>query len=118
MTSNSFPKTERLHGQKDIAQLFDKGHSLFLYPFKLFFLKPNDQRTSRFLVTVPIRNFKKATHRNLIKRRVREAYRLNEFRQRVNIYDLGFVYIAKEIVPYTIISEKLNALLKRLENQK
>jgi len=33
----SLPKSERLHAEKSIKELFEKGSSFFLYPFKIVF---------------------------------------------------------------------------------
>ena len=78
------------------------------------------------LMSVPKYNFRKAVQRNLVRRRMKEAYRLN----RQCLYDslsgtgrqivVGITYTAKEIVPYELIEAKIILLLQRLmeENEK
>ncbi|MDH5379972.1 MAG: ribonuclease P protein component [Cyclobacteriaceae bacterium] len=115
MKSFTFQKNERLNGQKEIERLFKEGKSLFKYPFKVYFRTPNGLPHSRILISVSRRNFKNAVDRNLIKRRIREVYRQGEFKASAKNYDLACVYIAKEIVSYNFLAEKLNSILDRLE---
>jgi ribonuclease P protein component len=80
------------------------------------------------MVSVPKRNFKRAVKRNLLKRRIREAWRLNagilegtagdaatpSGRPR---YDLLFVYLGREIESYERIEATLTGLLRQLADQ-
>lgn len=104
----TFKKSERLNSKKVIEQLFDKkgretNQSVFLYPFRVSYVKKVDSNKSQvvsedlaeidskqlmtyylpltttqtqILISVSKRFFKHAVDRNLIKRRTREAYRL------------------------------------------
>ena len=78
MGTFSLPKSERLYKKKDIQELFDKGSSFYLYPFRIFVQKQSEQNIHQVLFSVSKKNFKKAVDRNRIKRRMREAYRLNK----------------------------------------
>jgi ribonuclease P protein component len=71
---------------------------------------------TRVLFSVSKRHFKKATDRNLLKRRIRESYRLNKNRLSTsgNSLHLGFIYSAKEIRDFHFIEEKLILGLERL----
>lgn len=120
---NKFPKKERLTSKKLIKELFSKGSSFFLYPFKTFYLKNlPDVQGGQVLITIPKKNFKNAVKRNLIKRRFKEAYRLNkqiiQNNQKAASFLVGFVYISKEILPYSEIESKLKIILKRLNENK
>ena len=63
------------------------------------------------MVSVPKRHFKRAVKRNLLKRRMREAYRLNKELAGPGGRDMLFVYNSPEIVPYADICEELKSLL-------
>jgi ribonuclease P protein component len=115
----SFEKTERLHSRKLIQELFEKGSSFYLHPFKIVFLKNPDQGYphTQVLVTVPIKNFGKATDRNKIKRRIREGYRLNKKNLTTKKWLIAYIYLAKEILPSAIIHQKISESLGSLNNR-
>ncbi len=73
----TFKKSERLSSKKDIQELFNNGSSFYLYPFKVITLPADTSKLHQVLFSVPKRLFKRAVDRNLLKRRMREAYRLN-----------------------------------------
>src|SRR6056297_1791760 len=79
---SSFKKNERLSGQKEISLLMKKGNVFHRHPFRIQWLVfPNDSGYSfqmKAAFSVPRRKFKKAVKRNTIKRRMKEAYRLNK----------------------------------------
>jgi ribonuclease P protein component len=116
-----FPKYERLSSKKIIQELFEKGSSLYLYPFRLLYLQTETSaRLPQILFTVPKRHFKKAVVRNLLRRRIREAYRLNKTAiflhspKKIPAF-IAIIYIAKEEIPFDIIEKKLILALNRLE---
>jgi ribonuclease P protein component len=77
----SFTKGERLCSVRAIGDLFSGGRSISLPPLRIIYrVMPEDQSMEpvRVLISVPKRYFKKAVDRNLIKRRIREAYRQNK----------------------------------------
>lgn len=113
-------KAERLSKEKLIKELFDKGSSFYLYPFKILYLANPDKRDEavhQLLITVSSRQFKRAVDRNLIKRRIREAYRL----QKEIIRDLpqkgifSIIYTAKEILPFAEIRSKIFLVLEKIK---
>ena len=114
-----FTKQERLHKEKLIEELFSKGSSFYLFPFRVHFM-PNPDAIylhNQVLISVSKRNFKKATDRNLIKRRVREAFRLNKFAiaapQKLLI---AYIYTAKEILTFAQIQERLVKTFNRFDH--
>jgi ribonuclease P protein component len=118
--SETFPKTERLSSQRIIEELFSKGSSVYLYPFRLIILGENAEKKDfpQILITVPKKNFKKAVDRNRIRRQIREAYRKNKsaiFSEKNVIMPLylALVYSAKEKIEYKELEKKLILIFLR-----
>lgn len=101
-----------------IEQLFSEGKYISAYPLRLVYLKTDfNDDTVRFKtgVSVSKRNFKKAVDRNLIKRLLREAYRLNKAEHFNNIlspYALMILYIGRDQIDFNTVSIKMNQLLE------
>ena len=74
---HSFPKSERISGVKDVAALLAGGKWCRSELLKACYMR-NGLEHSRVVVAVPKRLFKRAVKRNLLKRRIREAYRLQK----------------------------------------
>jgi ribonuclease P protein component len=111
-----FPKAEKLTGKKKIEELFKDGSSFFLHPFLIKYV-PVADAPHRILITVPKKKHKRAVDRNLLKRRIREAYRLNKallYHEPVQYFHVGIIYQDENILSYSEIEEKLLILLKRL----
>jgi len=112
----TFKKEERISKEKIIQELFEKGSSFYLYPFKVFFLPNPDAAfpVHQILISVSKKNFKRAVDRNLIKRRIREAYRLNKnMLADRNKMLIAYIYSVKEILPSVQIHERLIKTFKR-----
>lgn len=113
-----FSKKEKLTGKKRIEGLFKEGSSFYLNAFQIRHLStPSEDQFHKILISVPKKNFKRAVDRNLLKRRIREAYRLNK-----HLIDdceplyIGFVYISKQILTFHEIQDQLIKALGRLKN--
>lgn len=117
----SFKKPERLHKRDDIELLFKDGQKFFLGPFRVTHLENSSGEAGiKVMIGVPKRNFKKAVDRNLIKRRIREAYRLNrnELKDKLDKKSIHvFIYYqANEKLPFVEIEAKIKLILLRLES--
>lgn len=73
------------------------------------------------LISVPKRKISKASDRNLVKRRIREAYRLQKkdllepfFVQGNHPVNFAIQYLPNELLEYSIISEKMAGVLHKL----
>lgn len=114
----TFPKSERLTGKKNIEELFNHGSSFYIHPIVLKYQLDENNLHHRVLFAVSKKSIKKAVERNLIKRRLKEAYRLNKYSlsaRNNSFYNLAFIYTDLNILPYQEIENKLYELLKRLE---
>jgi len=112
-------KEERLSGKKSIELLFQRGKSIGEYPLKVIFLQLKDppKGPNRVMFSVPRKNFKKSTERNLLKRRMREAYRKNKHRmvnESAQNLLIAYIYIGTAIADYHRIEESAIDVLNRL----
>lgn len=119
IVKNTFPKEERLHSKKIIQELFQRGSFFYSYPFKVIFLPVPEAKVHQVLISVSKRKFKNAVDRNLIKRRIREAYRLNKHilysgQEGQPSLSIAYIYTGKEIPAYQFVEAKLSKALKRL----
>lgn len=121
IVSNRFPKSLRLHLKRDIDELFKSGLSIkvssMIGVYKLFGNQPG---VIKMAVSVPKKRVKLATDRNLIKRRIKEAYRLNSqpFRAyfeplSINVHII-FIYTGKVSPDYASLESKIILILQRL----
>lgn len=115
----SLPSAERLKSKKEIEELFKKSSSFFVKPILLKFVVLPGESPHKILVVVPKKNFKKATDRNLLKRRIREAYRQNKqiLPQGQQHLHLAFLYLHKDILTFHQIQQKLITLMERLQQK-
>lgn len=112
-----FPSDEKLKSKILIDELFKKGSSFFIYPFKCWYIKSGSPQAKPLLLTgAPKKSFKKAVDRNYIKRCIREAYRLHHRPQALDYakgHCIGIVYVGKEKLRYKDIEKKLNVVFNR-----
>lgn len=115
----SFSKKERLSSKKDIEELFKRGSSFYLSAFQIRYSPAHTAANGhQVLISVPKRNFKKAVDRNLLKRRIREAYRLNKHLiKECQPHFIGFLYISKEILTFFEIQDQLIQVLGRFKKK-
>ncbi|MCS7078157.1 MAG: ribonuclease P protein component [Bacteroidia bacterium] len=123
MKKHSFEKIERIRLKKDIERLYQKGNSIFVYPLKVRYVTVEAEEDSpiaaQVLITVSKKNFKKAVHRNRIKRLIREGYRLNKHLLsplQGEIIHIHFHYISKKLLDFTTIENGIKELLKQINN--
>ena len=121
----TFPKQERLSWKRHIDLLFAHGRSFVAFPLRVIYLPVEEDALSArasVLISVPKKKFKRAIKRNLIKRRMREAYRIHKqelFDALANNQQrmlVAFLYLDKEILPFSEIEKAMQKALDILRN--
>jgi len=121
----TFTKEERLCNKKLIEGLYHNGSSFLCYPFRVsWMLTDNGTQPAQVVFGVAKKRYKKAVDRNLIKRRMREAYRLHKQQFLYNYLSendkklaLSVNYIGTEIVDYAFMEKKMLKLFTQLVEQ-
>lgn len=121
-TGNTFTKEERLCSKTVLDHLFAEGSSVFEFPFKFIYLPSQAEGAYpvQVVFSVPKRSFKRAVKRNLLKRRMREAYRLNKqllyqpLQAKGQHLSLMVIYIDKEVKDYSLIEKGMIKGMKKL----
>ena len=123
MSSHTFGKKEKLCSKLMMDKLFRSGGSFKEFPFRVIHIPVQEMDvTAKVLITVPKKRFRKAVHRNKIKRQIREAYRLNKndllenWRQQGKYFALAFVYIGNRIPVHSELNETMQRVLHRLKS--
>lgn len=117
-----FRKDEHLCLRNDINEVVAEGKRISAFPLVANYIIKTDDNGSkpRIAISVAKRNFKKAVDRNLLKRRIREAYRVhkstfvalaNEHKKLINFI---VIYVPKEKLQYAEIEKGIVKLLAKL----
>jgi len=115
-----FGKEERLCSKKVIDKLFADGESIVVYPLKIIFLKSSVPLKSpvQAAFTVGKRNFRLAVHRNLIKRKIKEAFRLNKHILYEALHDVHVavfvIFIGKSIPNFKQVEDAMKLGIENL----
>lgn len=113
----TFGKEEKLKKQKDIQDLFQEGENLVVYPLALRYLTGvHGGGLNRAAFSVSKKKFKLAVHRNLLKRRIREAYRLNKNQLQLRDSNFLFIYMSNSELDFAQIEKAMLQLIARLNN--
>ena len=131
-----FPKEKRLHHRSLVEGLFRNGKSFYEFPFRITWrtLSSEDLEKNfrnqvpegigklQMMVTVPKKKRRNAVDRVLMRRRIREAYRLNSYPLQqlidnspmVSTMSLALVYVHDKNLPYNFVEEKMMVLLSKM----
>lgn len=135
MVGQRLYKIEKLRSEIAIGQLFDRSNpaaqSVMAYPLRAVWTvnlsrlaaMETSSETSRrkvapcpqFLVSIPKKKLRHAVDRVRMRRRVREAYRLNRHLIPKDIpLDIAFIYVATEVLPYAEVLKGVTRILTRI----
>lgn len=119
-----FLRGERLKSRKVIGRMFREGKGFSHFPFRMLWCDLDGLHDivspALFTQSIPRKRFRHAVDRNLLRRRIREAYRLqkNKFYAGFTGYPPGqiavlVIYTATEILPYATIAPAMEKMLER-----
>lgn len=148
MSDRTLPRTERLRSHGAVARLFENGQSGFIFPFRyVWYAEADTEFSAEVLFNVPKRFHKRANRRNLLRRRTKEAYRLQKgllcgaagpvecaaapavertegagsgdaAAPRPQVnLDLALIYASKEMLPYKTIEHAVRRILATVAAQ-
>lgn len=131
-----FPKEDKLHHRSLVEGLFRMGHSFYDFPFRVTWRILSEEELQKnfrhhvpagigklqLMITVPKKKRKLAVDRVLMRRRIREAFRLNrinlkekvENNSEIRTMSMSLIYIHDKNLPYVVVEEKLKGLLGKL----
>lgn len=114
-------KKEKLCGEIAIARLFchtdPDCRSAIAYPLLARWRVNTGRKVTcpRFLISVPKKRLRHAVDRVQMRRRIREAYRLNRHLIPADLpVDIAFTFIGKGVITYTPILKAMTRLLSRI----
>tara|TARA_Y100000768_G_scaffold139672_1_gene104039 strand:- start:1065 stop:1442 length:378 start_codon:yes stop_codon:yes gene_type:complete len=112
----SFSKGERLKNKKIIDHIFKSGKKLSLFPFDFRYLRKENDSINEVLISVSKSKINSSVKRNLLKRRIRESYRLNKSLINGHGYYMAFIYSTSKILSYKQIEISVISLFNTLNN--
>jgi len=119
---NSLNRSSILRLKSEIQSLFSDGRREYMGILKVIWTidKVENDQGVKIFVAVPKKNIRKAVKRNLLKRRIKEALRLNlndlkELSKENNLYiKIGVVYSKNYIEEYNKIEQKIVLSLQKI----
>lgn len=120
---NGFAKNERLCRKSVIEKLYAEGSSVAAFPLRAVYLKiPSEEGnpSASVLIAVSKKRFKHAVDRNLEKRHMREAYRLNKhpfleaLEKSGTSMAVAILYLDKKHHAFAHIQAKMKKLLQAI----
>jgi len=115
--AHTLPKEERLCGKTTVSALISDGKWGATEHLRFCWAAGRDTGRNRLMVSVPKKFFKRAVRRNLLKRRMREAYRLQKERLAATGIDLMLAYSNAEVADFQVIYTEVGEILDRINTK-
>lgn len=126
MTGQRLYKKEKLCSKTAIDMLFspsakkDGGNnSIMAFPWRAVWRVNaiRSQSCTQFLITVPKKRLRRAVDRVTMRRRLREAYRLNRnLIPATSRVDIAFIYVADSLTDYNSATRSVSKILSRISS--
>ena len=118
-------KSEKLCHKLEIERLYAQGTSIIAYPLRAMFLvvpvaEDKHPVGARFLISIPKKRIRHAVDRVLLRRRIRESYRLNRnlFRPiaiaKGKTVLVGFNWLSTHTSDYATIERSMKEILQKI----
>ncbi len=101
-----FPKERRLCGRDAVGRVFAQGRGGFVHPLRYTVVEGEGLKV---LVSVPKKLHKRAVRRNLLKRRMREAFRLKCSALPTGTH-IALIYAVKDVEDYHVIESAVERI--------
>lgn len=118
---NKLPKSEKLHSFGAIRRLFTEGRGGFVYPLRYVVYAEHSESgemSAEILFSTPKKFLKRANKRNKVRRRMREAYRLNKSLLYASddprMLQVALIYSSKEVIDFNTIENATKRILEKL----
>ena len=115
--SHTLTKEERLCGKTTVSALISSGKWGAAPHLRYCWSAGHETGLNRIMVSVPKKFFKRAVKRNLLKRRMREAYRLQKQLLTATGIDLLLTYSHPEVADFATIYAEVTDILSRIRTK-
>ena len=120
-----FPKKQKLCNETAIKEMFSNGNSFVIHTIRLVWKEQvnSDDVAIKSIIVVPKKQLKLAADRNIVRRRMKEAYRLNKstiensLKNKGKQFNIAIVYQNDKRLSYKVIEEKIKLILGRLREE-
>jgi ribonuclease P protein component len=118
----SYPKKEKLCSKILIERLFNEGKVIYEFPLKVLWMELElpEKVPVQSVISVSKRRFKRAVKRNILKRRMREAFRLNKHELHKTLEEgklqigIMILYNNNSLVEFSLIESGMKNVLSKI----